>query len=575
MTKSTTLLTALALFAAASLRAQTYEQVAPKTLPPAPPATLPEAPVATPDARDEDRVLVPALRGLVFLADRAALQPAGSQTEGVQTSAVPLLDRPDVRARLAAYLGRPLTLGRLREITREAVLALRQQDRPVVDVVVPEQNIQSGTVQLVVVEGRLGRVSAEGNRWFSSARLVEAVRLQPGEVIAGDELLSDLAWLNENPFRRVDLVFARGEGPGETDVILRTQDRRPWRVYAGYENTGTPLTDEDRVLAGVNWGDAFGRGQLLNYQFSASPDFEKFRAHSASYVAPLPWRHTLTFFGSYATSRPELPGGLFKLAGESSQLSARYRVPLRAWHEVTQSFTAGLDFKRSDNDLAFGGTRVFAQSTDVIQAVFAYSASRSDARGFTAGELTLALSPGGIGGSNSKSDFRNARSYADSEYATLRLAVDRTTTLGGGWRWLARGEAQTATTNLLGSEQLGLGGSTQLRGYDEREANGDYGAYLVNELRAPAFSLGERLGRTGSPDRLEPLVFFDAGVVGVHRALPGEDKNTELMSVGVGLRYAIGGAFSLRFDYGWQLRDTGLAPGRANHRGHIGVTCAY
>lgn len=568
--KSTFLL--FTLVAAAVSQAQTYEQISPKT-PPAPGAgatapAIPEPAAPAAAGTEDDRVLTPALRGLVFLSDPAAVKTGGVAEEGLHLAGVPLLDTPAFREKLAARLNRPLTLGGLKEITRDAVLALRAADRPVVDVAAPEQNVRSGTIQLLVTVGRLGQVRAEGNRWFSSESLTSEVRIAPGAPIPGGALLDDLAWLNQNPFRRVDLVFARGAQPGETDVILSTQDRRPWRVYTGYDNSGTPLTDEDRLFAGFNWGDAFGLGHQLNYQFTTSPDFEKMVAHSGSYVVPLPWRHTLTVFGSHAKSQPDIP--FFNLDGVSWQLGARYRVPLGSWRGIEQAVSAGLDFKRSDNDLAFGGVSVFSQATDVAQLVLGYEASLADRFGATSLGLTVALSPGGIGGRNSDSDYATARADADAEYAYARLALERTTKLPAAFAWVVRGEAQLASTNLLGSEQLGFGGASSLRGYDEREVNGDGGFILVNELRGPSFSVVK-----GAADQLTPLVFLDGGVAVVNDPLPGEERTRELLSTGLGLRYTLATNVIARADYGWQLRDSGVSPTGDNGRMHLSLTVAW
>jgi hemolysin activation/secretion protein len=429
------------------------------------------------------------------------------------------------------------------------------------------------TIQLLVTEGRRGRVLAEGNRWFSAEQLVSEIRATPGGPIASSELLADLDWLNQNPFRRVDVVFARGAQPGETDIILRTQDRRPWRLYAGFDDSGTPVTDEERWFVGVNGGDLFGLGHQANYQFTSSPDVEKMLAHSGSYVVPLRWRHTLTLFGSHATSKPDIP--FFSLEGRSWQAGLRYRVPLRAWRGVEQALTAGFDFKRSDNNLAFGGTSIFAQATDVVQLIVNYAASRSDAHGLTALSFTAALSPGGIGARNSNSDYEAARSFAKADYTYARLSLERTTRLPAELIWTARAEAQLASGNLLGSEQLGFGGSSSLRGYDEREANGDNGVILVNELRGPSWSVGRHLGATKKADALVPLVFVDAGVAVLSRLLPGEERARELLSIGAGLRYSLGSNLLARADYGWQLRDSGISPTGHNHRGHVSVTVAW
>lgn len=557
-------------------RAQTYEQIAPKTPPvasaalppPVAPAALP-APVApAPDAVD-DRVLVPALTGLTFLAGAEGIRSEGVSTAGLYVAGEALLETREFRELVTPYLGRPLTRTVLNQLTRDVVLYFRQRGRPVVDVLVPEQNISTGSLQILVVQGRLGQVRVEGNKWFTAGQISSAVRAPHGEIIEGAPLLADLVWINRNPFRQVDLVFMRGGGPAETDVVLRVRDRHPLRLYAGYEDSGNALTGYDRLLVGVNWGNVFGRDEQLNYQLSASPDFQKLVAHSGSYIIPLPHRrHTLTVFSSYAESEPELAGGFFALAGRSWQASARYRMPLAARGAWTNEFTAGADFKRSNNNLSFGGTQVFAEETDVVQAVLAFSARHTDKRGTTAGELTFALSPGGLTAGNHTGAYRASRAGAQPDYGYARLDLERLTKLPAGWSWLARGTAQLASANLLGSEQLGLGGAGSLRGYEEREVNGDDGFVLVNELHGPVFHL-----RAG--DNLDPLLFVDYGVVGSHDRLPMEPARLTLASAGIGFRYNLGGHLSVRADYGWQLKASGVSDGRRTARGHLAVILSY
>jgi hemolysin activation/secretion protein len=562
----------------ASLQAQTYEQVAPKT-PAPPPAKSPSEPDAdagaTPAAAD-DRVILPALRGIVFVTSTNEFHRDGVSVEGVQVGGDPKLQTPAFHSLAAAYLGRPLSRSSLDRLTRDVVLYFRRHGRPVVDVLVPEQNISTGTVQILVIEGRLGAVRSEGNNWFSAELLKKYVRARPGEIIEGGPLLADLAWINQNPFRQVDLVFSRGTEPGETDIILRTRDRFPLRVYTGYEDSGNALTGFDRVLAGVNWGNAFGLDQQMNYQLSASPDFKKMVAQSGSYIVPIPsLRDTFTVFGSYAESRPDLSGGAFDLKGLAWQVSARYRLPLPVEGTETRDLTVGVDFKRSNNNLSFGGTQVFAQDNDVVQATAAASFSRPDKYGITAGELTVAASPGGVTSNDSSEAYLAARAYAKPDYAYARLDLERTTKLPAKFSWVTRGSAQLASANLLGSEQLGLGGSDNLRGYEEREANGDNGFVLVDELHGPPLQVARLFGRGLQDDRLDPLVFIDYGVVGSHKLLPGEPNYLELASSGLGIRYNFGNNFSLRADYGWQLKQSGVSDLRRTSRGYLSAVLSY
>ena len=98
----------------------------------------------------------------------------------------------------------------------------------------------------------------------------------PATKSAADELTSDLNWINRNPFLQSNILMAPGGAPGTTDLMLRTQDRFPLRVYAGFENSGNQFTGDERILTGFNYGNLFGLGQQLSYQFTSGEDVNKF-----------------------------------------------------------------------------------------------------------------------------------------------------------------------------------------------------------------------------------------------------------------------------------------------------------
>src|SRR5690606_12884511 len=120
-------------------------------------------------------------------------------------------------------------------------------------------------------------------------------------------LNADLAWLNRNPFRRVTPVIEAGEEPGTTRVTLQAEERFPFTFTAGYDNTGTRATDEDRVSASVQWGNAFGRGDLMSYRIAGDASFDHLRSHSLSYTAFLPWRHVLTLQAAHSEIDSVMP----------------------------------------------------------------------------------------------------------------------------------------------------------------------------------------------------------------------------------------------------------------------------
>ncbi len=555
---------------------------APAAAPATPPAAAAPAAVVPPpaveapvvQAPEPPKVIIKKLSGLIFVRDPKEIAASGvAKGSGLVIKNIPILDDEDFKSKMESYLGKPLTDAGRGKIVEDVVLFFRSQGRSVVDVSTPPQDITSGVLQLLVLEGNVGEIRVEGTHWFDAKRLAGQMRIKPGSTLDSSEILNELDWVNRNPFRQVDLVYAKGSELGKTDLVLRTSEIFPLRFYAGYEDSGTELTDDNRVLAGVNWGNVFGRDGQLNYQYIASPEAGAFAAHSASFTQPLPWRHILTVFGSYADTKADVPYP-FTLGGFSWQAGARYEVPLPILHGLRHSFVAGLDFKRSNNNLSFGGVKVFDSAADVAQGSLGYNASLKDSWGMSSLHSTLFYSPGGLTSRNKKADFIAARSKATPNYMYGKIELNRTTGLPWDFMLINLFTIQMADSNLLASEQIGFGGYDTVRGYDSRVANFDHGISISNELRTPPMSLLSLAGLKRVKDRLQFLVFADYAVGGNTHRLAGEKARTELLGVGPGLRYTINPYLSVRADYGWQMHNVETAR-RAASRGHVGIVLSY
>jgi hemolysin activation/secretion protein len=569
------------LFLVATARAQDYPRIAPKNVTPVAPAQpVPEAPL--PKARSDREVLLPALKALVFVAKPEEVVKKGVQAGGVVVRDASVPDLGAFENLADPYIGTKLTYGDLNGLIRKIVLYYRNHDRPVVDVIVPEQDITTGTVQLLILEGHVAQVSVTGNRWFSSKTIRDGVSLEPGDEIRTSQLQDSIDWLNQNPFHTTNVIFHPGEKMGATDLELQTQDRFPARFYAGYENSGNAATGDAHYEAGFNWGDAFGLGldQQLNYQYTTTGDGDSLRAHAGSYVIPLPWGHnSLTFFGSYTDTKGAVPP-LIGITGRSYQISGRYTIPLPTWREISagltykESIAAGFDYKYNKNALEFGGLPAGGTLYDVDQFVLSYNGALTDPYGQTTLDDELYLSPGRWGGNNNDTQFNASHTLATSHYIYNTLTLERLTRLPGDWSLILRGTLQKSDANLAPSEQLGFGGYDSVRGYDEREVNADEGYLFSTELRTPSFGIGEIFHLPELRDQLQLLVFWDYGSASNHTLLPGEPTNIPLSSIGGGVRYTINTYVSVRFDYGFQLIHTGFDNDH-DSRSDLGIVVSY
>ncbi|MEZ5434969.1 MAG: ShlB/FhaC/HecB family hemolysin secretion/activation protein [Verrucomicrobiales bacterium] len=484
---------------------------------------------------------------------------------------------PKVEKALQPHLGQPMSMASLNRLVRAAIVAYRSSDMPVVDVLVPEQEVSTGVLQLVVIEGRLGEVLVEGAKRSSEAQLRKSIRLGQGDILKESVLTQDLAYLNKNPFRRVDLIYSPGADYGVTDLILRTEELNPIMFYTAYENSGTEVLGEDRFLAGVNWAGPFffPDDTTLSYQYTLGLNNPDIEGHTGVLTSLLPWRHQLTVLGAYVYSKAliDVDGEELVTGGANQQYSARYAIPLRTFSSLSQELELGFDYKSSGSNLAFGGTEVFDTTTEIYQFSAGYNVTQRDKLGTTKLDTEFVWSPGGFGAGNSEEAFASQRAGAGPDYMYGRAALERNNALIGQWTLVGRVEGQASNSNLLSSEQLGAGGFDSVRGFEQRAVRGDQGVVVSVEVRAPAVSPAKLLGFYRARDAMVPLVFFDYGHLSNSEKLPGE-PDINISSTGFGFRYQLDDNFSLRFDYGWQLGESGFEDGE-DSRFHIGARAVY
>ena len=529
-----------------------------------------------------------------------------SGIHGVVVRGPDFLRGADFQSTLAKFLGNPLTTGpngTLADMQRDIIRYCRAKGHLVVDVFYPEQDVIENTIQIVVIEGKIGKIRVDnpGHKWFSDSVILRNVSLKPGDTITSDALNRDLSWLNRNsyqslgfdgfsaPFRDVTASFTQGD-LGETDLSLNVQDRFPLRPYVGYDDAGFQVIGEDQFFAGVNWGNVFGLDHRLNFQFTSDTDFNKFKSYAGSYTIPLPWRHEIVFFGAYADLHPDLsqlnnPGfGRLNNDGTAWQTSVRYVVPLpRIGTNFDHTVSAGFDFKNTDSPLFYNvaNLQLLRNNIDVAQFTLDYSGQLRDKYGATAFAIGGVYSPGGMTDRNSDEAFNEFSVGAKAQYEYGRGEVRRETLLPGRFTLFNRVAGQYSGQKLIPSETLGIGGFATVRGYNERVVNGDGGVVITTELRTPAIVLSNITGKENARDWIMGLVFLDYGNAYTVDTAAGFRDDYNLVSVGGGFRFEVADNIRVRFDYGYQLkRDYASSPSASlesqpHSRMHLGAELSF
>jgi hemolysin activation/secretion protein len=157
-------------------------------------------------------------------------------------------------------------------------------------------------------------------------------------------------------------------------------------------------------------------------------------------------------------------------------------------------------------------------------------------------------------------------------FRIVRAGYQYSSSLAGTWQWSVRSQVQWANTALIAGEQLGLGGTSSLRGAPDRAISGDGGLLTSLELTTPELTKGLRLSG-----------FVDAGWLG-NRDADGLRRvaRDHLSSVGLGLRYGHASGVSLSAEYGRLLTSSKLplatnssAPQKGDDKLHLNLSVRF
>ena len=159
------------------------------------------------------------LKGLVFVPGAGAFVANGVSAPAgpVDTSRVALLDRPDFAEQMRSLIGQKLTLATLNQIVPLATQVFVAAGHPAVNITIPEQDVTSGIVQVVVTEFTVGQIVVEGADHFPPDMFRSATGLKPGQTVDMAGVQAGLAQINTSDYRFAEVALRPGTAAGTVD----------------------------------------------------------------------------------------------------------------------------------------------------------------------------------------------------------------------------------------------------------------------------------------------------------------------------------------------------------------------
>ena len=545
--------------------------------------------------------------------NHAKAQDAGFDILRFQVEGNSLLPAERVQELVAPFVGRKRVYGDVQKALEALENDYRRLGYGTVQVYVPEQELTSGVVKLVVSEAVVGKITITGNKYFNN----ENVRASLPQLVEGTapnmrQLSENVQLANENPAKQLEVTLGVSEDEGKVDAKVEVKEEDPERVYLTVDNTGTKASGKHRVGISYQNANVGNRDEVLTLAYTTAFDPPggakilgnripsqdgngvKVDIFSIGYRLPLySIGDSIDFiYGNSSTdtpsSSPTLGGGL-GINGKGEVFGIRYNHIFARAGEFTSKLVLGLDYKYMNsrcsvvgNPTPFGAAGCTPYTLRPVTATYSGQWQKpGEAIDFNVGvihhlfpmgsEYTFTPAPP----AGPVTDHYSAASGYQSkdEFTALRFGGSYTAVLNGDWMMRIAASGQEASNALPAGERLGLAGANAVRGFLERAVAVDRGYFANFEVYSPDIA-----GSVGLPGNLKWLMFFDMGQ-GANMN-PSVNQKVNISSVGVGVRYNIKKDVSVRFDVA-RVTD-GVWPNGAPNvaldgdiRGHFAVAFGF
>jgi len=401
------------------------------------------------------------------------------------------------------------------------------------------QALEAGIITFEVSEFKINNIVVEGNKHYSETNILNnAPSLKQGEAPNTSILSRAINMANNKPAKNLTLRFSESETGGAIDAKLIVKDDVPDFFFTNINNTGSSETGRLRITGGYQFTNLFDKDHNFSLSYTTSPD-------NISAVSQIGLAYSIP---DYATgSRFDilvsdsnvdsgLIGGTVDVSGKGTVISLRYNKIFLQSGSYKQDIDIGLDHKKFDDDVIFGG---FNSGKKIVSRPLsvAYKGSRLSTSGSLDFSIGFASNISG-GSKNEDADYAASRTgksagittTASADWSKFNYHINYLHFLENNWLLRFNLVGQEASEMLISGELFGVGGSGSVRGFAEREILGDKGYQINLEIWMPTVTEYE----------IRPILFYDLGHTETldPDTVAGVKAEEDPASFGAGLRYS-------------------------------------
>lgn len=384
-------------------------------------------------------------------------------------------------------------------------------------VVVPKQNIQTGNLELNIIEGKINEIIIGDNNLRDKMQAFTAFGNLEGNVLNLQDLNQGVYQMNRLPSNNAALKIEPAIEEGEANIYIANQKKFPARLQIGHDSLGNDFTGVNRTnfSGGIDNLLSLNDAINLNYSTNLNDDSQKKEIKSFTSSISIPFGYNTL---SYDFSHSEFKGTSSGIAGKSTftgfsqRSSATFDRVIFYKGNLRISNSLSLTTKSSASYL--NNLKQTNSNRKLTIASLSFSLSNYFKNG-----VSLYVKPSyfkGLKILNAKKDDDNIdkeEAKAQFDYFKLYASVSKKLTIPKieiPFTYTTEMDSQYSKDTLFGTEQFSVGGYYSVRGFRENYITGDSGYYFRNKAN---FNLGTFAKSFSQLNQFSLEPFYDYGYV--------------------------------------------------------------
>lgn len=462
--------------------------------------------------------------------------PADLQVSGA--SALPMDPFAFAQQWLDHYVGACIGKAGVELLVKGILQAILSKGYVTTRVLVPEQDLTTGTLKLALIPGVVGEIRfAEPDLWGTWRT---AFPTGPGELLNLRDLEQGLEQMKRVASQDVDMQIVPTATPGRSDVVIAVKRNKPWTVVASVDNSGSRGTGRWQGNLSLGIDNPLGLNDIFNVGYNQdlmlSNKEHGTRGWNGYYSVP--WGYWTATLSAYSSNYFQQIAGVnttFISSGKSQNVDLKlHRVLHRNQNDV---FGMQVRLTRRFGKSYIEDTEIPQQrrNNTILEIGVTdrhyFGQSQLDASlGFRQGIGALGAQPDALGAEDGPT-WRYRMMVLDANLSVPFKIAEQ------GFRYVTTVRGQFTNDRLYYVDDLTIGSRYTVRGFDgESQLAGERGFYWRNELQAP-------LGGTGQ------AIYAGIDYGRVYGPTTAALVGTQLAGAVVGLRGGLGSRFgSVSYD---------------------------